>query len=239
MNTKIYALHGFLGLSSDWDTIGQEVGIPFEALDVFSISHPRNGLSNWGRSLNRYVAIEPVEKRILLGYSQGGRLAMHALVHSPALWTGAIIVSANTGLTSEKERIPRLQIDVDWAQRFLNDPWAKLIHDWNGQTAFQGQAPSFPRKEEDYVRSDLAHAIEDWSVAKQNDLREPLSKLPFPILWIAGEKDLKYVKLAKQMAEDHPQYSFWIAPKSGHRVPWECSQLFLKEIQSWIQRLGI
>jgi hypothetical protein len=32
MNTKIYALHGFLGLSSDWDTIGQEVGIPFEAL---------------------------------------------------------------------------------------------------------------------------------------------------------------------------------------------------------------
>ena len=238
MNTTIYALHGFLGLPSDWDGIGQEIGDQFEALNLFSLSHPTNGLQHWGQAFNQYVAKQPAPRRILLGYSQGGRLAMHALIDAPELWVGAILVSANTGLKLEEERTSVLQMDIDWAQRFLNDPWEDLINDWDSQAVFRGQTPSFERKEEDYVRGHLAHAIEGWSVGKQNDLREPLSKLPFPILWIAGEKDLKYVELVKQMAADHPQSSFWIAPDVGHRVPWECPQLFLKEVKLWIQQLS-
>ncbi len=237
MKTKIYALHGFLGLPSDWDEIEQKICESFEALEPFSFSSPRNGLQHWGQALNRYVAKQPVQRHILLGYSQGGRLAMHALIENPALWAGAIIVSANTGLKFEEEKVPRLQIDIDWAQRFLTDPWKDLIDDWNRQGVFQGQMPPFYRREEDYVRSHLADAIEGWSVGKQNDLRELLSKLPFPILWIAGEKDVKHVGLAKQMALDHPLSSVWIAPEVGHRVPWECPQLFLEETKSWMQRL--
>jgi 2-succinyl-6-hydroxy-2,4-cyclohexadiene-1-carboxylate synthase len=237
MITKIYGLYGFLGLSSDWNAIRQEVGGAFEALDVLSLAHPREGLQNWGRALNRRVAKEPVQKRILLGYSMGGRLAMHALVDAPELWAGAIIVSANTGLKREEERAPRLQIDIDWARRFLKEPWEEVVQDWDRQAVFQGQAPAFHRREVDYVRSDLAHAIEGWSVGKQSDLQEPLSKLPFPILWVAGEKDLKYVEIAKQMASVHPHSSYWIAPEAGHRVPWECTQPFLDEIHSWMQRL--
>lgn len=225
---KIYAVHGFLGLSSDWDVIGQEIEMPFEALDVFSVSHPKLGLQQWGRALNSRVAKDSVEKRILLGYSQGGRLAMHALLENPELWSGAIIVSANTGIEVEK-RAPRLQVDVEWAQRFLSDGWEEVIYDWNNQAVFQGQAPSFCRHEKDYSRTDLADALVGWSVGKQEDLREPLSKLPFPVLWVAGEKDLKYVDLAKRMS------AYWIAPGAGHRVPWECSKLFVSEIKAWLE----
>ncbi len=232
MSTKIYALHGFLGLPSDWDRIGQGIEKPLEALDLFSISHPRYGLQNWGMALNRWVAIQPVEKPILLGYSLGGRLAMHALIDAPQQWAGAILISANPGLSISEERDPRLQIDIDWARRFLHDPWEKLIGDWNRQIVFQGQSLPFPRNEKDYIRTDLSQAIEGWSVGRQDDLRDPLSKLPFPILWIAGEKDLKYAELAKQMAAAHPRSSLWIAPETGHRVPWECPSLFLKEINN-------
>lgn len=239
MTTKIYALHGFLGFPSDWELLGQDLNKPFEAVDLLSLSHPRNGLQHWGHALNCRVAKQPIQKRILLGYSQGGRLAMHALIDAPELWAGAIIVSANTGLKSPEERTPRLQVDIQWAKKFLNDPWEGLIHDWNSQAVFQGKKPSFDRKEGDFVRADLAYAIEGWSVGKQGDLQEPLSKLPFPILWIAGEKDLKYVGLAKQMAAVHPHSSCWIAPEAGHRVPWECPQPFLKETNAWIQRFSV
>ncbi len=238
MTTKIYALHGFLGLPSDWDLLGQCVSEPFEALDLFSLSHPNNGLYKWGHALNDYVAKQPADKRILLGYSQGGRLAMHALANAPQLWAGAIIVSASTGLKVKEQRASRLEIDSNWAHRFLKDPWEGLIEDWDRQPAFQGHKPLFHRKEEDYVRSNLASAIEGWSVGKQDDLEEPLSKMPIPILWIAGEKDLKYIQIAKQMAAVHPYSSYWIAPEAGHRVPWECPQLFLKQIHSWIQNVS-
>lgn len=238
MTTKIYALHGFLGHPSDWDLLGHGVSKPFESLDPFSLSHPNNGLCNWGHALNDYVAKQFARKRILLGYSQGGRLAMHALVNAPMLWSGAIIVSANTGLKVNKERVQRLQIDRDWAKKFLTDPWEGLIDDWECQAAFQGRVSSFQRKEGDYIRRNLADAIEGWSVGKQDDMKEPLSKLSIPILWIAGEKDIKYAQIAKQMAVVHPHSSYWIAPGAGHRVPWECPQLFLQEINLWIQDLS-
>jgi 2-succinyl-6-hydroxy-2,4-cyclohexadiene-1-carboxylate synthase len=236
MIPTIYALHGFLGVPSDWNLVGH-IGGSCEALELFSISHPKNGLQEWGRALNNWIVKQPAERRILLGYSQGGRLAMHALIDAPELWAGAILISANTGLKSPKERSSRLQTDMHWAQRFLHDPWEGVIHDWNCQAAFQGRKPPFHRKEEDFVRIDLSHAIEEWSLGRQDDLQEPLSKLPFPILWIAGEKDLKYVELAKQMAALHSHSSFWVAPEAAHRVPWESPYLFLKEISSWIQHL--
>jgi 2-succinyl-6-hydroxy-2,4-cyclohexadiene-1-carboxylate synthase len=229
---KIYALHGFLGLPSDWDTIANS----FEAVELLPLSHPRDGLQNWGRAFNQWVAKQAVQKRILIGYSQGGRLAMHALIDAPELWAGAIIVSANTGIKLSAERAPRLQIDVQWAQRFLKDPWDRVICDWDRQPVFQGQLASFARKENDYKRIDLADAIEGWSVGKQEDLQEPLSKLPFPILWIVGEKDLKCVELAKEMVKIHNRSSYWIAPGVGHRVPWECTQLFMNEVNGWIVR---
>jgi 2-succinyl-6-hydroxy-2,4-cyclohexadiene-1-carboxylate synthase len=231
MTAKIYALYGFLGLSSDWDALRRGVSGDFEALELFSLAHPREGFWEWGRALNRRVAQEPVERRILLGYSQGGRLAMHALVDAPELWAGAIIISANPGLKVEEEKAPRLQVDLDWAERFLKDPWDGLIQDWDRQGVFQGQAPAFRRKEEDYIRSNLAQAIEGWSVGRQDDLRESLSKLPFPILWVAGEKDTKYAEIAQEMAALHPHSSCWVAPEAGHRVPWECPGPFLEKIR--------
>lgn len=230
MITKVYALQGFLGLPSDWDRLGEGVGASFEALEPFALAHPREGLRRWGRALNDWIAKQPAQKRILLGYSQGGRLAMHALLDAPELWSCAIFVSAHTGLQTSEERAARLQRDKKWAERFLQDPWDVLIGDWDRQVVFQEQMPVFCRQEGDYDRSLLAHALEGWSVGGQEDLREPLSKLLCPLLWVAGERDVHYVKLAKQMAAIHPHSSCWIAPESGHRVPWECPQLFLQQV---------
>ena len=234
-----YALHGFLGLPTDWDSLGQPFGKSFEAVKIVPISHPKNGLQKWGQAFNRWVRKDYAQKRILLGYSQGGRLGMHALIDAPELWSGAIIVSANTGIPSKEERSARLQVDLRWAERFLKDPWEPLIDDWDRQAVFQGKKPSFPRKEADFVRSELANAIEGWSIGRQDDLREPLSKLSCPILWVAGGKDLKYVDIAKEMADAHDRSAFWVAPDAGHRVPWECPQLFLKEINTWIEQLPL
>jgi len=236
MKTKIYALPGFLGLPSDWDIIGEGIGEPWEAVELFSLSHPKYGLQCWGRALNHYVAQQSVSRRILMGYSQGGRLGMHALIDAPELWAGAIMVSAHTGLILEKERSSRLRSDERWAQRFLKDPWEVLINDWNCQTVFRIGALPPQRKERDYVRSDLACAIQSWSIGRQGNLRGALSQLTLPLLWIAGEKDFKYVALSQQIAVDHFYSLFWIAPEVGHRVPWESPQLFSKKVKLWLQR---
>jgi 2-succinyl-6-hydroxy-2,4-cyclohexadiene-1-carboxylate synthase len=217
----LYALHGFLGLPSDWELLAHQLlPIQINPVDLFSFSAPSKGLAYWGRSFNDWVsAKQPSQKPFLLGYSLGGRLALHALMDAPQLWGGGIIVSAHTGLKVPQERTKRLQQDIQWGQRFLNDLWETVLTDWNAQSVFQEIPPS---------------ALEGWSLGQQDDLQESLSQLPLPLLWIAGEKDPKAIEIVKQMAAQHPYSSHWIAPSAGHRVPWESQELFVKTIAAWI-----
>jgi 2-succinyl-6-hydroxy-2,4-cyclohexadiene-1-carboxylate synthase len=58
----------------------------------------------------------------------GGRLAMHALLESPELWSAAILVSANPGLPAADHpgRAQRMASDESWARRFESDPWEQV-----------------------------------------------------------------------------------------------------------------
>jgi 2-succinyl-6-hydroxy-2,4-cyclohexadiene-1-carboxylate synthase len=233
----MYALHGFLGLPSDWDQLALHLHIPLQAIDVSALSHPSKGLFYWARAFNDWVAKQPVQRPLLLGYSQGGRLAMHALVDRPELWAGAIIISAHTGLQLPEEKRARLQSDRRWGQRFLYDPWERVVNDWNLQSIFQGHTPPFSRQEHNHAKDLLASALEGWSLAAQDDLQEALSKLRIPLLWMAGERDLKSVEIAQQMAVRHPYSSYWMAPLAGHRVPWERPDLVAGGINAWISSM--
>ena len=158
---------------------------------------------------------------------------MHALVDEPTLWSGAIIISAHTGLQSIKEKWQRLETDRKWADRFLNDPWKQVVNDWERQAIFQG-VKAFHREEKNYERALLAKMITGWSLGKQEDLQGALCKLPLPILWVAGEKDLRYAQAAEKMAHLHPYSSCWVAPGVGHRVPWECPALLLEKVIEFV-----
>src|SRR5262249_45368361 len=116
MTARLYALHGFLGLPSDWDLLRQ----PLHAIDLFSIGKPLSTLWSWAQDFNRQVSAD--NTNILIGYSLGGRLGMHALIDQPHLWQGGVFVSAHSGLSFSHDRDKRIQSDAQWAQRFLQEP---------------------------------------------------------------------------------------------------------------------
>ena len=62
---------------------------------------------------------------VLLGYSMGGRLALHMLSADGAArrWRKAIIISASPGIVSLTERRRRLDNDRRWAERFRMENW--------------------------------------------------------------------------------------------------------------------
>ncbi len=118
---NLYALHGFLGLSHDWSPfpyINYPQELTHEELPFWEwASWFNQNVSSWSEKRNK--------KNILLGYSLGGRLAMHLLISKPELWDGAIIISAHPGLSSELEKEQRVAQDHEWAVRFKNDPWIR------------------------------------------------------------------------------------------------------------------
>lgn len=222
MSLEIYALHGFLGLPTDW--------LPFPLIThPFPIAGEHLTLQEWASHFNASIAKTP-SKKILIGYSLGGRLALHALVDNPSLWAGAIIISANPGIDDSGERIKRIEKDREWAEKFLIDPWQDLITGWNKQPLFCGASFPSPRLESDFNRKALSQQLINWSIGTQDPLWNSLATLPLPILYLAGEKDKKYAALAERFSSFT---SAQIIPGAGHRVPWDQPSAFIRSIDYW------
>src|ERR1700733_9757644 len=106
-NLKSYALHGFLGKPEDWGGLNQGVldgGL--EAVDLYDFS--LSSLEEWAEQFNRYVQDDSARcNRCLIGYSLGGRLALHSLLQNPFLWDAAILISTHCGLESEEKKQER------------------------------------------------------------------------------------------------------------------------------------
>lgn len=228
------ALHGFLGLPSDWHDPAWD-GLGLQPLDWMSAAPDEAPyLEQVAACVNEVASAGD----ILVGYSMGGRIALHALLASPNRWRGAVIVSASPGMRASEDRAARLASDTRWADRFRSDPWQEVIGDWNAQPVFRADPPDrLPRPEAAFDRTKLATALTLGSVAEQRDLRTDLARLPTPILWLAGERDPKYVDFAKEMANQNRAVRAEIVPGVGHRVPRAAPEAFRRLVESFVNEL--
>lgn len=234
----IWALHGFLGRGADWDALGralERAGAPgLRAPDLFRRPPQVPTLAAWGAEFTAEVAAEDAAP-ILLGYSLGGRLALHALLAAPERWRRAVIVSAHPGLADPRERAERRRDDEQWAARFERESWDRLLEAWDARAVFGGTPTARARPEAAFDRAALAAALRAWSLGAQDDLRPALERLTIPVLWIAGARDARYAALAEEACGRLPHGTVAIAPDAGHRVPWERPEWFAERVITFIQ----
>jgi 2-succinyl-6-hydroxy-2,4-cyclohexadiene-1-carboxylate synthase len=250
VTADLFCLHGFLGSAADWDAA-------VDAANPMQRVHAVDWLTRYGLTASTWEELAarvngwalaaapvgpravaaPVAERVLVGYSLGGRVAMHALIAAPAQWTGGVIIAANPGLASAAERERRLAADRTWADRFRAEPWHHVIAEWNAQPVFAGEAPPFERPDTPVAREAAVVALERWSVANQLDLRRALGRLTRPVLWIAGERDVTYAALMRECAALNPRFQYVQVPGAGHRAPWTSRAYFEKVLRDWLTAL--
>ncbi len=124
-----WCLHGALGSFRDWEGLA----LPqCQAVNLWR-SPACGDLFEWARWWAAEVAARDPHPS-LLGYSMGGRLALHALLEDPSPWECAVIVSAHPGLKDAEERRKRL---AAWLSRFQNEPFQTVLRDWNWSTTIK------------------------------------------------------------------------------------------------------
>ena len=240
----IIALHGFLGLREDWMQLAPQLG-DLQAVDLWKDLvelPPGDAFELWSekfckrvREENRIRAQAGAAKPILLGYSMGGRLAMTAALMAPELFSAAIFVSANPGLSSESERSNRRAQDEAWAKRFMNEPWSEVLSAWTGQPVLASPNKSemqLARTEVQFDRKLLARSMERWSLGAQRDMRRDLATLPIPSLFITGESDRKFTEMTAAMKLGNRHR---VIEGAGHRVPWDRPQAFARAVHDFIR----
>ena len=189
---------------------------------------PFQGFDDWTKDFcDRAELAANGEKSVLLGYSLGGRLALHACIHRPDLWQGVVVVGADPGLGSSEEKNQQFTRDRNWADRLKKEPLEQLVREWDEQPVFCGIENSAPRNLEELDPIQLSQQFEVFSKGLQQNLVSSLSELKTPpVLFLAGEKDKKYQQIGDELAELCPVVESRWVEDSGHRVPWENPESF-------------
>ena len=238
MKTHYFFLHGFLGQGSDWKTIKdalkkQSSLAEFHTPSLFSPNNQSDikDFYPWANDFNKSVRkkCKATHKKILIGYSMGGRLALHALKQDHELWDQTFILSTHPGIASHlgKARRERWLWESSWSQKFLNKPWEMLISEWD-QNEVLSNSQRVPREEKSFSRSRLAQALTHWSPTKhEKDLLKPTR-----LIGLIGGKDKKYLNIYQFLKEQNQFTTFEIIPDAGHRIIFDKAHIVAQKIIS-------
>jgi 2-succinyl-6-hydroxy-2,4-cyclohexadiene-1-carboxylate synthase len=254
----LWCLHGAVGRADDWR--GFDVpGWALRRVDLwrFLACCPMS-LPEFGRALNSEAAgsadgrweakdlavqnptsniehpASTVPRRVLIGYSMGARLALHALLDGGP-WDAAVLVAPHPGLESEAERAARQAGDAEWAGRALTGEWRDFLAAWNAQPLLAECGARPPLAEA--RRREVARSFIDWSLGAQEPLWERLGEIRCPVLWCVGERDGKFRALGERAAGLLSRGELWVAPEAGHRVPWDAPEAFAAKVGEFLERL--
>ncbi len=249
LNITLWCIHGNLQLPEVWDSFQSALTIRDNAGQTIATTVIKENLwlslagniAQWTTTFCNYVRESTSEtKPYLLGYSLGGRLALHAAIRSPDIFKGVIIVSADPGLKNDCDRDVQLAKDIDWGLRFISEPWDKLIEGWDNQAIFKNSMNVAIRNESDYSREKIALMFDVYSKGRQDDLILELSKLEGPpILYVSGSRDEKYCEIGNELSQKCPSVSHKVIEIAGHRVPWDNPGRFVKSVQNFMSGVEI
>jgi len=230
---KIFCIHGNFQTAKVWQTLEERMKAVFSDLEMITeelCAKQFQSFDNWTEDFcGRVDAQANGEKSILLGYSLGGRLALHACLSRPDLWKSAIVVGADPGLESEEEKKVQLHRDRKWAERLKREPLEKVVNEWDAQSVFCGIGNQAPRNLGEMNSDRLSQQFEVFSKGIQQNLAPELAELKnLPILFVSGEKDHKYQVIGERLAKSSSVINVQVIADAGHRVPWENPESFVQ-----------
>lgn len=215
----IVGLHGYWGSPSDFDRFQTAVGdVTFWFPDLFLEGHldPSHSFGDWTKNFLHELKTRFGDQAIqLVGYSQGARLALHALLQEPARFEHAWLLSAHPGQLSEQAKRERADWIAVWKQKVMEEDWDHLIRDWNNQEVFAGSGHGAKPK---VSRALLAQALENWSLLKHRFTWKELREFKAPTTWVFGALDRKFLNVKEDLQKQDVAGDFWIVAGAGHRL---------------------
>lgn len=241
-------VHGFAGSSAAWgprliDGMAGAgltpvlVDLPGHGADVGAADPARFTLA---ASLARIEAAGawPAD---LIGYSMGGRLALHFAAARPSQVRRLVLESSSPGLATASERGARRAADAELAAHIRERGIDWFVDHWESQPLFASRSrlEAGTRGVQRALRlrndaSSLARALEGLGQGELPSLWDRLPTITTPTLLVVGELDAKYVDIAERMGGAMPNARIAVVPDAGHTVHLEAPVDWLAEVTDFL-----
>ncbi len=234
------ALHGFTLHGGMWEPLADLIPVPVAAPDL-----PGHGHTTV-RPVTMRTAVDTVAaylgecgRPLLLGYSQGGRVAMQIALTHPDLISALVVVGTSPGL-SGRERKLREVADAALANRIERIGIVSFIDEWLANPLVAPDRVDETVRDADRrmrlenTAEGIAAALRGMGQASVADVSDRLDDLPMPVAFVAGGDDSKYAALATTMAKlrgERPD----IIPGTGHNVVREAPEAVVGVVTRLLQ----
>jgi 2-succinyl-6-hydroxy-2,4-cyclohexadiene-1-carboxylate synthase len=175
-----------------------------------------------------------IEGTHLVGYSMGGRLALHVAARLPRRVLSLLTIGAHAGL-GEDAREGRRRGDEALAERIEKDGVEAFARYWGGLPLFAGlerRGPPFVAQvEAERLQNHapgLACSLRGMGAGVMQPLWEELAGVTCPCTFVAGQLDHGYVASARRLAAIVPNGRVEVVLRAGHPVHQERPDAFAR-----------
>jgi 2-succinyl-6-hydroxy-2,4-cyclohexadiene-1-carboxylate synthase len=240
-------LHGFSGSSADWAPLTASIrGMGRAAVAIDLAGH---GKSQTPADPSRYTMLETVRdleaivaklgiaQADWIGYSMGGRVALHYSLAHPERVRSLILESSSAGIEDPEARARRRHADDALAVRIEERGIEWFADYWGTLPLFETQW-ELPTATLSALRArrlgnstaGLAHSLRGMGQGAHEYVGGRLPELRSDVLFLAGERDPKYVEVARRASASVPGARCVVVPGAGHTVHLEAPEAFAEAI---------
>ena len=242
---RVVLLHGFTQTGASWDAIARDLaGRGFETIAPDLPGHGRAARVEANLWASADLAAEAGGPAAYVGYSLGGRVALHVALAHPATVTGLVLVSATAGIDDADERAVRRASDNAMAAELESAGDAGLgafLDRWLAGPLFAtlpAHAAGLQVRLTN-TAAGLASSLRQAGTGTQEPLWGRLGELRMPVLVVAGSLDPKFVAAAERLAAAiGPNATLRVVDGAGHAVPLEQPEQFADLVADFVGGAG-
>ncbi|HET6870089.1 MAG TPA: 2-succinyl-6-hydroxy-2,4-cyclohexadiene-1-carboxylate synthase [Solirubrobacteraceae bacterium] len=230
MARDVVFLHGFTHTGASWDPVVAALGERYRALAPDIRGHgTRSELEpvTLAAVLGDIAGLAPA-RFTLVGYSMGGRIALHFALAAGDRVERLVLIGASPGLADPEERKARRSADEELAGQIERLSIEEFAERWAQTPVLAGQPPEvLAAVHADRLRnrpSGLAQALRGLGTGALSSLWDRLGGVGMPVALVVGERDEKFTAIAAGMASALPDAEVIVVPGTGHAVHLEAPE---------------
>jgi 2-succinyl-6-hydroxy-2,4-cyclohexadiene-1-carboxylate synthase len=182
---------------------------------------------------------------VLVGYSMGGRLALHAALRAPERYAGLALVGVSPGIDDPSALARRKESDQELASWIESHTIEEVVARWEHNLVFASQPEALVAAQRPgrlaHSPADLALLLRTAGQGALAPVWDRLGELRMPLLAVAGEHDTKYREAAQRMRASAEagggRVDAVIIPGAGHAAHLERPEAVRDALIEWLTGL--
>lgn len=243
--SRVVLLHGFTQTARSWDPVRAELvrsDVVGEPIEIVAPDLPGHG-SRSDRARDLPTAAVELAEHIghghLVGYSMGGRLALHLATMRPDAVRSLVLISSTAGIDDADERAARRRADHRLAERIEQIGVAHFITEWLAQPLFETLDEGSSDYRLENTPEGLAAALRLSGTGAQAPLWTEIAEVEIPTLVVTGGRDTKFTELGHRLVATMPNARHITIPGAGHAVHLERPDAIADIIVEWLTEIEV